>query len=169
MPNTSTRAEIISLGNELISGARLDTNSQWLSRQLAELGIDVRFHATGGDDVEENVAILRQATARCRLVLVTGGLGPTQDDLTRHALAALAGVELVFDAASLEHAEGIFRQLGRTMPERNRVQAMFPAGSRPVRNARGTAPGIWMESGGATLVAMPGVPAEMLTRMAISS
>src|SRR3954470_13544884 len=97
------RAEILSIGSELTSGQSLDTNSQWLSRRLAEVGIPVGFHTTVADDLADNVAAFRIACGRADLVIATGGLGPTQDDLTREAIAAAAGVEVVEDAASLEH------------------------------------------------------------------
>jgi nicotinamide-nucleotide amidase len=155
------KAEIISIGSELTSGQNLDTNSQWLSQQLAEIGIPVGWHTTIADDLEANVAAFRIGSERARLVLVTGGLGPTQDDLTREALARVLGVELVLHQESLEHIERIFAHFGRTMPERNRVQALFPTGAEPIPNARGTAPGLWLQIGGCLLAAMPGVPNEM--------
>src|SRR5437762_6066028 len=99
----SMKAEIISIGSELTSGQNLDTNSQWLSRRLAEIGIPVGFHTTVADDLADNVAAFKTACARADLVIATGGLGPTLDDLTREVLAAVAGVDLVEDAASLEH------------------------------------------------------------------
>jgi nicotinamide-nucleotide amidase len=108
------------------------------------MGIPVHFHSTLADDLEENVAAFRIAAARANLVIITGGLGPTQDDLTREALAHLAGVELVFHEPSWQHILKLFAKRARTVPERNRVQAMFPAGSEPIPNAMGTAPGIWM-------------------------
>ena len=107
------KAEIISIGSELTSGQNLDTNSQWLSRRLAEVGIPVGFHTTVADDLEDNVSAFRVATGRADLVLVTGGLGPTQDDLTREARATLAGVELVEDPASLAHIQEVFARRGR--------------------------------------------------------
>src|SRR5215470_14152876 len=96
------KAEVISIGSELTSGQNLDTNSQWLSRRLAEIGIAVGWHTTVADDLGANVEAFRIAANRARLVLISGGLGPTQDDLTRQALAEAAGVELVFDEASYE-------------------------------------------------------------------
>src|SRR3954468_731258 len=102
------KAEIISIGTEITSGQNLDTNCQWLSRRLAEIGIPVGFHTTGADDLADNVAVFRAATERADLVIATGGLGPTQDDLTREVIAAVAGVELVEDAGSLEHIRGLF-------------------------------------------------------------
>jgi competence/damage-inducible protein CinA-like protein len=155
------KAEIISVGSELTSGQNLDTNSQWLSQRLAEIGITVGWHTTVGDDLDDNVAAFRVAAERAGLVLITGGLGPTQDDLTRDALAKLADVELVFDQPSFDHIQQLFAQRHRTMPERNRVQALFPAGAEPIPNANGTAPGIWMKVDQTVLVAMPGVPSEM--------
>src|SRR5579872_5657997 len=155
------KAEIISIGSELTSGQNLDTNSQWLSRRLAEIGIPVGWHTTVADDLDANVEAFRIAAGRARLVLITGGLGPTQDDLTREALARAGGVELVLDQAMLAQIEEMFRRRGRSMPERNRVQALFPAGAEPIPNDRGTAPGIWMRLGGCDVAAMPGVPSEM--------
>src|SRR4051812_14089041 len=135
-------AEIISIGSEITSGQNLDTNSQWLSRRLAEIGIRVGYHTTVADDLQANVTVFRTAAARAGLVLATGGLGPTQDDLTREALARAAGVELVLHEGSLTHVEEMFAKRGRVMPERNRVQAMIPSGAEPIPNDRGTAPGI---------------------------
>jgi nicotinamide-nucleotide amidase len=155
------KTEIISIGSELTSGQNLDTNSQWLSRRLAEIGIAVAFHTTVADDLEDNVAAFRVASQRAGLVLVTGGLGPTQDDLTREALARLAGVELVFHQESFDRIQAMFARLGRTMPETNRVQALFPAGAEPIPNSHGTAPGISLQVGSCQLFAMPGVPSEM--------
>lgn len=159
------RAEVIAIGDELTSGQRLDTNSQWLSQRLGELGIDVAFHTTVGDDLEDNVAVFRAAIARADIVVMTGGLGPTADDLTRDALAAANGTELVRDEPTLTHIRRLFESRGRTMPERNVVQADFPQGAVPIPNPHGTAPGIEMhvasDDGDCTLFALPGVPAEM--------
>lgn len=155
------KAEIISIGSEITSGQNLDTNSPWLSRQLAAIGIPVGFHTTVADDFEDNVSAFRIAAQRAQLVLTTGGLGPTQDDLTREALARAAGVELWEDPPSLEHIRQMFARRGRVMPERNRVQAQFPRGAEPLYNACGTAPGIWMKWGNTLFACMPGVPSEM--------
>src|SRR5207244_4024910 len=155
------KAEIISIGSELTSGQNLDTNSQWLSRRLAEVGIVVGWHTTVADDLDANVEAFRIAAGRAGLVLVTGGLGPTQDDLTREALARAAGVELVFNEAAFADIQAMFARRGRTFPERNRVQAYFPAGAEPIPNANGTAPGVWQKLGDCHVAAMPGVPSEM--------
>lgn len=155
------KAEVLSIGSEITSGQNLDTNGQWISRRLAEAGIPVGFHTTVADDLADNVQCFRIACGRADLVVSTGGLGPTLDDLTREALAAVAGVGLVEDAGSLDHIKAMFAARGRVMPDRNRVQALFPAGAEPIPNPVGTAPGIWMKIGKATVVAMPGVPSEM--------
>jgi nicotinamide-nucleotide amidase len=161
------QAEIIAVGSELTSGASLDTNSQWLSRRLADAGIVVRRHTAVADDLEDMLAAFRQAAGRSDVLIITGGLGPTLDDLTRQALAALANVELTLDEPSLEHLRGFFASRRRPMPERNVIQAMFPTGSQPIPNDRGTAPGIWLEyramgrETSCRIAALPGVPSEM--------
>ena len=159
-------AEIISVGTEITSGAKLDTNSQWLSQRLVELGIPTKYHTTVADDFDANVEVFRLAIDRADVVLITGGLGPTLDDLTRQALAAVRGVELVEDAESLQAIAALFARRGRPMPASNRVQALFPMGAAPLPNPIGTAPGIWWEiprSGrpACRVGAFPGVPTEM--------
>ena len=138
------KCEILSIGSELTSGQNLDTNSQWLSQRLAKVGIEVGWHTTIADDLDINVEAFRIACARAGLVLITGGLGPTQDDLTREALALSAGVELVFHDESFQQIQEMFTRRGRVMPERNRVQALFPAGAEAIHIERGTAPVVWM-------------------------
>jgi nicotinamide-nucleotide amidase len=160
------RAEILAIGDELTSGQRLDTNSQWLSQRLGELGVAVSFHTTVGDDLEANIAAFRIAIDRADIVVATGGLGPTADDLTREAVAAAAGVDLVQDEAAVAHLRGLFARRGRVMPERNLLQAQFPRGSRIVPNPHGTAPGIDITvprpcGPPCRVFALPGVPAEM--------
>jgi nicotinamide-nucleotide amidase len=155
------RAEIISIGSELTSGQGLDTNSQWLSQELGSVGIPVAFHTTIGDQLEDHVSALRTAVSRAQLVVMTGGLGPTQDDLTREAVAAVAGVPLREDPGSLEAITAMFAPRKRPMAPRNRVQALLPEGSEPLPNRVGTAPGIWSELGHATLACLPGIPSEM--------
>jgi nicotinamide-nucleotide amidase len=160
------RAEIISIGDEMTSGQRLDTNSQWLAQRLGEIGVPVAFHTTVGDTLADNVLVFRQACERAELVIATGGLGPTADDLTRQALADLAGVPLVQDEASLAHIRALFARRKREMPPANLVQAQFPQGAQPIPNPHGTAPGIDLASPRAVgkpvrVFALPGVPAEM--------
>jgi nicotinamide-nucleotide amidase len=154
-------AEIVAIGSELVSGQSLDTNSQWLSRSLGALGVSVHFHTSIGDDLAENIAALRIASERADLVITSGGLGPTQDDLTREALAALAGVPLVENAESLAAIAAMFARRNRPMADRNRVQALLPEGAEPLANACGTAPGIWMKLGRARVACLPGVPNEL--------
>ncbi len=160
------QAEVVSIGDELTSGQRLDTNTQWLSERLGELGVRVAYHTTVADDIEANVRVFRQAVQRVDVVVATGGLGPTADDLTREALAQAAGVGLVLDESILEHIRNLFALFGRDMPERNRVQAEFPEGSLPIANPSGTAPGIDIrlprgDGDTCRVFALPGVPAEM--------
>jgi nicotinamide-nucleotide amidase len=160
------QAEIIAIGDEMTSGQRLDTNSPWLSQRLAELGVAVLLHTTVGDDLGANIDTFRGAIDRADVVVATGGLGPTADDLTRDALAAVLGVELEENAAALAHIRHLFTARGREMPERNRLQALHPSGTRLIDNPHGTAPGIHAEApraGGGVchLFALPGVPAEM--------
>jgi nicotinamide-nucleotide amidase len=159
-------AEILAIGDELTSGQRLDTNSQWLSARLGEIGVRTLYHTTVADELEANVDVFRAAIDRADIVVATGGLGPTADDLTRDAIAAATGVPLALDEPSLKHIESLFTRRGRTMTESNRRQAMFPAGSRIIGNPAGTAPGIDLEvpragRGSARIFALPGVPAEM--------
>jgi nicotinamide-nucleotide amidase len=155
------RAEVISIGDELTSGQRLDTNSQWLSLRLADLGIRTLFHTTVADDLESNRVVFATACERADIVVATGGLGPTADDLTRQSVANMMQVELELHEPSLRHIEERFSSRSRPMTESNRVQAMFPAGTQPIHNPHGTAPGILGQHKTATFYCLPGVPAEM--------
>jgi nicotinamide-nucleotide amidase len=160
------KVEIISIGDEMTTGQRLDTNSQWLSQRCCELGLHVAFHTTVGDDAADNVAVFANALQRVDLVIATGGLGPTADDLTRSCLAELAGVPLERDPQSVAHIQSLFQRAKRPMPESNLVQADFPRGSRVIPNSEGTAPGIDLvvERDGrhTRFFCLPGVPAEMV-------
>ncbi len=154
-------AVILSIGNEIITGQTVDTNSAWLSRQVSELGIRVPRHVTVADDLKAIREEIEQAARKTDLVLVTGGLGPTEDDLTRQALAAAMGVDLEIREEYVERIRAFFTARGRQMPESNKVQALFPAGSEPIDNTCGTAPGIKALCGQTTVFVMPGVPREM--------
>ncbi|MGI9470587.1 MAG: competence/damage-inducible protein A, partial [Rubripirellula sp.] len=159
-------AEVVSIGDEMTSGARLDTNAQWLSRRLAELGVHVAFHSTVGDTLQHNIDVFRIAAQRADIVVATGGLGPTRDDLTREALADAVDQPLEMSDSAMQHIESMFARRDREMPERNRVQAMFPRGSREIFNPQGTAPGIDLSvprpnQTDSRVYALPGVPAEM--------
>lgn len=166
----SPRAEIISIGDELTSGQRLDTNSRWLSEQLGNLGVKTVFHTTVGDSMSDNLDAFRTAARRVDIVVATGGLGPTADDLTREAMAVAFQAPLELRPEALAHIESLFARRKRPMPERNRSQAMFPAGSRIIDNPHGTAPGIDLTvsksklggAGDCRLFSLPGVPAEMM-------
>ncbi|MFO0980070.1 MAG: molybdopterin-binding protein [Planctomycetaceae bacterium] len=161
------RAEIIAIGTELTCGSKLDTNSQWLSRELESLGWTVTRHTTLADEMPSIVEELRAAAQRAEVVLITGGLGPTLDDLTREAMAEAFDQQLVRDPDSLRQIEAIFTARGRTMPERNQRQADRPEHAESIPNSCGTAPGVLMrvrtvkENHVCFLAAMPGVPAEM--------
>ena len=165
--HTPMNAEILAIGDEITSGQLLDTNSQWLSQRLEESGIRVLFHSTVGDELEPCAEVFRRAIARADVVVATGGLGPTADDLTREALARATGRPLQLDADALGYIRAMFARRNRPMPSQNELQAMFPAGSRVVRNPYGTAPGIELEVPRPGLspclaVCLPGVPAEMV-------
>ena len=160
-------AEILAIGDEITSGQTLDTNSQWLSQRLEELGVRTLFHATVGDELEPCAEVFQRAIDRADVVVATGGLGPTADDLTRQALAQATGRPLKLDPEALEYIRAMFARRSRPMPPQNELQAMFPAGSRVVRNPHGTAPGIDLEvprEGRAPcrVICLPGVPAEMV-------
>ena len=159
------RAEVIAIGDELTSGQRLDTNSQWLSAELGLLGVPVVFHTTAADTHEAGVEAFRIAAGRADVVVATGGLGPTADDLTRDVLADLAGRPLEESAEALAAVEARFARRGAPMPETNRRQALFPRGSRIIPNPEGTAPGVDIDVAGPSrrcrIFALPGVPAEM--------
>ncbi|MDA7979738.1 MAG: molybdopterin-binding protein [Pirellulales bacterium] len=171
----SIKAEVIAIGDELVSGVRLDTNSQWISNALLNRGIHVAWHTCVGDQLDDLLGVLHAAANRADLVVTTGGLGPTADDLTRDALAAVANVPLILDEASLAHITALFAGRKRSMPERNRQQAMLPRGATPIHNPHGTAPGIHLKLPRHTdtgtsarddkrpihLVCLPGVPAEL--------
>ncbi len=166
----SLRAEIISIGDELTSGQRLDTNSRWLSEHLGNLGVKTVFHTTVGDSMSDNVDAFRTAARRVDIVVATGGLGPTADDLTREAMAEAFDAPLELRPEALKHIESLFDRRKRPMPERNRSQAMFPPGARIIDNPHGTAPGIDLVVASAKpsglgecrLFSLPGVPAEMM-------
>ena len=157
------RAEIISVGTELLLGQIADTNARWMSEQLAAAGIDVTNHQAVGDNLERIIEALRLAAARADVVLVSGGLGPTEDDITRDAIAAFAGVPLVFHAELETMLREKFRRWSAigAMPESNLRQAYVPEGATWIVPDRGTAPGLALRLDGTRLYAVPGVPDEM--------
>ena len=155
------KAEILSVGDEVVAGQIVDSNAAWLAERLVELGVEVDRHTAVGDDAEAVASALREATERAHLVVVSGGLGPTEDDLTRHGVAAAAGVPLDLDEESLAAVEARFRRFERRMPPRNRIQAMVPQGAKVLPNSQGTAPGFIVCVRGAHVAVLPGVPREM--------
>lgn len=154
-------AVILTVGNELTSGQTIDRNSAYLAGKLAEKGIETVEHRTLRDRQGEIAAAVVQAARCAEVVLITGGLGPTGDDLTRQALAEAMGSELVLHEPSLAEIEAFYRARGRAVDEVNRVQAMVPAGAEALANPIGTAPGIRARIGDAEVYVFPGVPAEM--------
>jgi nicotinamide-nucleotide amidase len=155
------KAHLISIGTELTTGQVVDTNAAWLAARLTERGVEVAGKTTLPDELHPLVENVKRIAAECDLVILSGGLGPTDDDLTRSALAEALGVALVTDAASLENLRRFFRVRNREMAPSNAVQAMRPEGSRPIENPCGTAPGIHVRVGSAEVFALPGVPREM--------
>ena len=154
-------AEIISVGTELLLGNILNTNAQYLSRELAALGITVQRESTIGDNHGRLADFVNEAKARCDLLVFTGGLGPTADDLTKETVAACYGDTLTFDESEWEKITAYFARSGRETPPNNRKQAMVPVKGHKIVNHHGTAPGAWFEQEGHCAVLMPGVPHEM--------
>ena len=154
-------AEILAVGSELLTPHRLDTNSLYLTSQLNDLGIDVRSKTIVGDDAATLAEHVRHALGRSDLVITTGGLGPTSDDVTREAVAELLGLPLIEDAGVLETIRRRFERRGLQMAEINRRQAAVPAGARVLPNPNGTAPGLWITAGDRLIVLFPGPPREM--------
>ena len=157
----SMTAEIISVGTELLLGNILNTNAQYLSRELAALGITVRRQSTIGDNHSRLAEFVNEAKQRCDLLVFTGGLGPTADDLTKETVAACFGDTLTFDPDEWQKIVDFFTRTGRKTTPNNRKQAMVPVHGHKVVNHHGTAPGAWFEQDGHCAVLMPGVPHEM--------
>lgn len=160
------KAEVIAIGDEMTSGQRLDTNSRWISQQLGDLGVKVAFHSTVSDSLQDCIDVFTIAGNRADIVVMTGGLGPTADDLTRESLSKVTGCELEFHPPTIDHIKSIYARYQREMPEQNKVQAYFPEGSQIIPNPEGTAPGIdltWnaRPDHSARFFCLPGVPAEM--------
>lgn len=159
-------AEILSIGTELLIGQVVNTNATWLARQLASLGIDVHRVVTVGDNMERLMEALDTALGRADLVVCTGGLGPTADDITIEAVARLLGEPLEERSEALAHIEGMFASRNRGMTDLDRKQALFPPSAELIPNPSGTAFGICVQRGRSRLMAFPGVPAELETMWA---
>ncbi|HBH24206.1 MAG TPA: competence/damage-inducible protein A [Cytophagales bacterium] len=157
----SIYAEIITIGDEILYGQTLDTNAHWISQQLDLAGFKVIQRTTIGDDEEEILKTFAEAEARASLILITGGLGPTNDDKTKPCLAKYFNTQLSIHPEALQHITDMFSARGWELTELNRQQAALPEACEMVPNPRGTAPGMWFERNGKVFVSMPGVPIEM--------
>jgi nicotinamide-nucleotide amidase len=153
--------EIISIGDELLIGQTINTNASWMGAQLASNGIKVSHVVTISDTWEAITTALEEAQKRSRVVLITGGLGPTKDDITKQVLCSYFNTKLVMDEKVLNHVESFFIKRNRPMLEVNKLQAMVPEACEVLFNEQGTAPGMWFEKEGVIFVSMPGVPYEM--------
>ena len=159
------RCEVVAIGTELLLGQIIDTNSSWIGEQLALAGIDSHFQVKVGDNLERMEFCLRQALGRSDAVICCGGLGPTQDDITRDAIAKLMGVPLKRDETIVDNIRKMFESRGRTMTDNNRTQADIPVGGLPIPQMPGTAPGLYCPVGDKVIYAVPGVPYEMREMM----
>jgi nicotinamide-nucleotide amidase len=157
------KAEIITIGDELLIGQVVDTNSAFLGQQLTFNGIRVVQKTAVSDSPDHIKQALTDAQKRADIILLTGGLGPTKDDLTKHTLAEYFGMKMRFDETVLKHITELFGRFGKEVTPTNRTQCEIPDGCIPVYNANGTAPGMWFEINGKIIVSMPGVPHEMKT------
>ena len=158
----TVKAEIISIGTELLRGEITDTNAGYLASQLPLVGIELQRMTTADDDTKKLAQVLRNALKNSSIVITTGGLGPTQDDLTRESIALVMDEQLFIDAALEKHLRITFSQMGREMPPANLQQAMRIPCAQSLPNPRGTAPGWWVEKNDKVIVVMPGPPREML-------
>jgi nicotinamide-nucleotide amidase len=154
-------ADILTIGDEILYGQVVDTNSAWMGAELARIGIKVRQITSISDNPDHIIQALDEIKAHTSIILITGGLGPTKDDLTKHTLCRYFNTQLVLHEPSLAHVTALFRSRGRELTELNRQQAFLPAASTPVPNTMGTAPGMWFEQDDTVFVSMPGVPFEM--------
>ena len=161
-------AEIITIGDEILIGQVVDTNSAWMARQLNDIGIRVKQISSVSDDRLHILTALKEAAGRADLILITGGLGPTKDDITKKTLCEYFGVDLVLNQGALANVERIFMRLRGTLTELlevNRQQALVPENCEVIQNKNGTAPCMWFNEGGKIYVSMPGVPHEMMYLM----
>ncbi len=154
-------AEIIAIGSELLLGQIIDTNSASIAKSLAENGIELIHTTTVGDDLQRMKEIIDAAIHRSEIVITTGGIGPTEDDLTREAVAQVTQHPLTFQPYLMEQIEALFKKRGFRMVESNRKQAYIPEGAIPIENPKGTAPGFIVEYSNGSIISIPGVPVEM--------
>ena len=154
-------AEVITIGDEILIGQIVNTNTVWIAEKLNMAGVKVGRMVTIADDREEIIHALESGLDRADILILTGGLGPTKDDITKSSLAAFFGQELIEDAATVTHIEELFARFGKSMTDLNRQQAMIPSGCIPLKNELGTAPGMWFHQKEKVVVSLPGVPYEM--------
>lgn len=154
-------AEIIAIGTELLMGQIANTNAQYISGRLPDIGVYAYYHTVVGDNRERMIACIKNALSRADIIITTGGLGPTQDDITREAVSEILEKPLVSDARCLADIEAFFKRIGREMTSNNIKQAMFPEGAVIVKNPNGTAPGCIIEHRDKTIIMLPGPPNEM--------
>ncbi len=154
-------AEIVSIGTEILLGEIVDTNSAYIAERLPALGIDVYYKHVVGDNLNRLAEVIGRARERADIVITTGGLGPTEDDLTREAIAAVHGEETAVDPGLETWLRDLYKRRGNVMPERNLKQTWLIPSARSINNPRGTAPGWWAERNGKIVIAMPGPPSEM--------
>jgi nicotinamide-nucleotide amidase len=155
------KACIVAVGSEMLTPFRVDTNSLYITERLNTLGYDVRLKAVVADDIDELARVVDAALSWADLIVLTGGLGPTEDDITREAIARVLHVELDIDETIIERIRQRFARRNMAMPANNRRQAMVPRGATLLENPNGTAPGLWIERGRASIVLLPGPPREM--------
>jgi nicotinamide-nucleotide amidase len=153
-------AEVITVGSELVLGQLVDTNAAYIAQALSEIGVGLAYHTTVGDDRRRMLEAFRQAVDRCQIVVTTGGIGPTEDDLTREAAAEVFGRRLELRPELVTLIQGFFDRLGYKMADNNRKQAYIPQGAEVIQNPRGTAPAFRIEQDGRVMICLPGVPAE---------
>lgn len=158
-------AEIITIGDELLIGQVVDTNSAWMGQELNKAGIRVKQITSVSDEPEHIISALKDAESRADIILITGGLGPTKDDLTKLTLCSYFDSELVFDEQAYKHVERLFKMRGKEVTEVNRKQAELPDNCKPIYNRVGTASGMLFEKGNKIIISMPGVPYEMKPMM----
>jgi nicotinamide-nucleotide amidase len=154
-------ADIITIGDEILYGQIIDTNSQWISAELDKLGIKTRQKSSVSDKADEIIRILEESSERSSLIIITGGLGPTNDDITKKTLCRFFNTELIWNEKVLEDVTAFFNKRGREISDINKQQALVPANCEVLPNTRGTAPGMWIDENNKIFISLPGVPYEM--------
>ena len=155
------KAEIVAIGSELLLGQIVDTNSSYIAKRLAENGIELVQATTVGDDLQRMKEVIKEAITRSQIIITTGGIGPTEDDLTREAIAEVFQRPLTFQPHLMDQIEDLFKKRGFRMAESNRKQGYIPEGAIPIENPKGTAPGFIVETSNGSIISIPGVPPEM--------